>query len=30
MCVGGGTGGEKLDAGRLSVCVGGEDWSGET
>ena len=33
MCVeggGGGTGGKRLDAGRLSVCVGGEDWRGET
>ena len=27
---GGGTGGERLDAGRLSVCVGGEYWRGET
>ena len=31
MCVGGGggTGGERLDAGRVSVCVGGGgDWRG--
>ena len=24
------TGEERLDAGRLSVCVGGEDWRGQT
>ena len=29
MCVGGGgTEGERHDAGRLSVWIGGEDWRG--
>ena len=26
----GSTGGERLDARRLSVCVGWEDWRGQT
>ena len=38
MCVGGGgglkgrdlTGEDRLDSGRLSVCIGGENWRGDT